>query len=391
MANQIPINPSVLVWARETAGFSLNEIVKVKQLANVEKWEKGEESPTYAQLEKLAEKYHRPIAVFFFPKPPAEEAIEKSLRALSDQGLATVTPGVRFLFRKAKAFQLSLKELFDGQYELQERKLFWMKALGEAPIPEITKQVRERINVSIGEQESWRDSDEALRNWRDLLADNGIFVFKDAFKNPNISGFCIYDDLFPVIYVNNSHSKNRQIFTIFHEVAHLIFKQSYLDIFNKEFWELELKNPNHEEVKCNAFAAEFLFPISDFQARIEGIDINDDRNINELANTYHVSREVILRRLLDQDVIAQNLYGEKLEEWHSNSEVSKTEQKKGGGNFYNTKAVYLGNAYISLVLSNYYQGRIDVEQASEYLDIKSKSFAGIEESFLKQGGSSVRV
>ena len=391
MANQIPINPSVLVWARETAGFSLNEIVKVKQLANVEKWEKGEESPTYAQLEKLAEKYHRPIAVFFFPKPPSEEAIEKSLRALSDQGLATVTPGVRFLFRKAKAFQLSLKELFEGQYELQERKLFWMKALGEAPIPEITKQVRERINVSIGEQESWRDSDEALRNWRDLLADNGIFVFKDAFKNPNISGFCIYDDLFPVIYVNNSHSKNRQIFTIFHEVAHLIFKQSYLDIFNKEFWELELKNPNHEEVKCNAFAAEFLVPISDFQARIEGIDINDDRNINELANTYHVSREVILRRLLDQDVIAQNLYGEKLEEWHSKSEVSKTEQKKGGGNFYNTKAVYLGNAYISLVLSNYYQGRIDVEQASEYLDIKSKSFAGIEESFLKQGGSSVRV
>ena len=233
MANQIPINPSVLVWARETAGFSLNEIVKVKQLANVEKWEKGEESPTYAQLEKLAEKYHRPIAVFFFPKPPSEEAIEKSLRALSDQGLATVTPGVRFLFRKAKAFQLSLKELFEGQYELQERKLFWMKALGEAPIPEITKQVRERINVSIGEQESWRDSDEALRNWRDLLADNGIFVFKDAFKNPNISGFCIYDDLFPVIYVNNSHSKNRQIFTIFHEVAHLIFKQSYLDIFKR--------------------------------------------------------------------------------------------------------------------------------------------------------------
>jgi Zn-dependent peptidase ImmA (M78 family) len=171
----------------------------------------------------------------------------------------------------------------------------------------------------------------------------------------------------------------------------LIFKQSYLDIFNEEFWELELKNPNHEEVKCNAFAAEFLVPISDFQVRIEGIDINDDRNIYELANAYHVSREVILRRLLDQDLIAQNSYSEKLEEWHRTSEVSKTEQKKGGGNYYNTKAVYLGNAYISLVLSNYYQGRIDVEQASEYLDIKSKYFAGIEEGFLKQGGSHVRI
>ena len=391
VANKIPINPSVLAWARETSGFALNEMAKVKQFANLEKWETGEESPTYSQLEKLAEKYHRPIAIFFFPNPPQEETIERSLRALSEEDLATVTPIVRFLFRKAKAFQLSLKELFEDRYDLQERKLFWMKALSDAPIPEITKQVRERINVSVGEQESWKDSDEALRNWRDLLAENGIYVFKDAFKNPNISGFCIYDELFPVIYVNNSHSKNRQIFTIFHEVAHLIFKQSYLDIFNEDFWELELKNPNHEEVKCNAFAAEFLVPSSDFQVRIEGIDTNDDRNIYELANTYHVSREVILRRLLDQNLIAQNSYGEKIEEWHKTSEVSNTDQKKGGGNYYNTKAVYLGNAYISLVLGKYYQGRIDVEQASEYLDIKSKSFAGIEEGFLKQRGSNVRI
>lgn len=384
-ANKIPINPSVLVWARETSGFDLNEIAKVKSFANLDKWEKGQENPTYSQLEKLAEKYHRPIAIFFFPNPPKEEDIEKSLRALSEEDLATVTPVVRFLFRKAKAFQLSLKELFEGQHELQEQKLFWMKKLREAPISEMTKKVRERINVSVEEQESWKDSNEALQNWRDLLAKNGIFVFKDAFKNPNVSGFCIYDELFPVIYVNNSHSKNRQIFTIFHEVAHLIFKQSYLDILGENFLDLELKDPNHEEVKCNAFAAEFLVPISDFQARVKGIDINDDNDINKLAHTYHVSREVILRRLLDRDLIAQNLYGEKLEEWHRRSEILQTEQKtnKGGGNYYNTKAAYLGNSYISLVLSNYYQGRIDAEQASEYLDIKSKSFAGMEESFLK--------
>lgn len=384
MVNYIPINPSVLIWARETSGFALNEITKSRQFANLEKWEAGEESPTYSQLEKLSEKYHRPIAVFFFPSPPQEEAIEKSLRALSEEDLATITPVVRFLFRKAKAFQLSLRELFEGQYDLQMRKLDWMKTLSNSPIHETTKQVRERMNVSIGEQESWKDSDEALRNWRNLLAENGIFVFKDAFKNPNISGFCIYDELFPVIYVNNSHSKNRQIFTIFHEVAHLIFKQSYLDILDEGSWNLEFENPDHEEVKCNAFAAEFLVPVSDFKARTEGMDINDDENIYNLARSYHVSREVILRRLLDQSLIAQNSYGKKIEEWNKTSETSKKQQKKGGGNYYSTKAAYLGNAYISLVLSNYYQGRIDVERASEYLDIKSKSFAGIEESFLKQ-------
>jgi Zn-dependent peptidase ImmA (M78 family) len=386
VSNHIPINPSVLIWARETSGFNLSEIVKVKQFTNLGKWETGRESPTYAQLEKLAEKYHRPIAIFFFPSPPKEEAIERSLRALSEKDLETVTPVVRFLFRKAKAFQLSLKELLEDQYDLQERKLDWMRTLSDAPIHEITKQVRKRINVSIEEQESWKDSDEALRNWRDLLAENGIFVFKDAFKNPSISGFCIYDELFPVIYVNNSHSKNRQIFTIFHEVAHLIFKQSYLDIFTQDFWDFEFNNPNHEEVKCNNFAAEFLVPISDFNMRMKSVDINDEGKIHELANAYHVSREVILRRLLDQSLISQSSYSKKIEEWYKTSETSNRSSKKGGGNYYNTKAVYLGNAYISLVLRKYYQGRIDVDQASEYLDIKAKSFTGIEEGFLKQGG-----
>ena len=194
MANRIPITPSVLVWARETAGFTLSEVAKVKQFSKLEKWELGEENPTYSQLEKLAQKYHRPIAIFFFPNPPKEEAIEKSLRALSEEDLATVTPVIRFLFRKAKAFQLSLTELFEGQYAIQEQKLAWMKTLTNASVDEITLQIRKKLNVSIEEQESWKDSNEALRNWREILAENGIFIFKDAFKNANISGFCIYDE-----------------------------------------------------------------------------------------------------------------------------------------------------------------------------------------------------
>lgn len=374
-----------MIWARENSGFSLSDVTKTKQFAKLEKWEIGEESPTYSQLEKLADKYHRPIAIFFFPQPPQEEEIEKSLRALSEENLTTITPVIRFLFRKAKSFQLSLRELFEGQYSLQDQKLAWIKELRNAPIHEITNRVRAKINVPIGEQESWQDSTEALQRWRSLLADNGIFVFKDAFKNPNVSGFCIYDELFPIIYINNSHSKNRQIFTIFHEVAHLIFKQSYLDIFNEDFWDLEFKNPNHEEVKCNAFAAEFLVPSFDFKARIKGLDFNDESTIHKLADTYHVSREVILRRLLEQNLIAQTTYTEQVEEWHDTSNNSGKGQQKGGGNYYNTKATYLGNAYISLVLENYYRGQINVEKASEYLDIQPKSFAGIEENFLKQG------
>ena len=386
MASRIPINPSVLRWARETHGFTLSEVANSKQFSNLAKWESGEESPTYSQLEKLAEKYHRPIAIFFFPKPPQENTIERSLRALSEEDLALVSPTVRFLFRKAKAFQLSLEDLFEDQYDSQVQKLSWMKNLSDFSIREITQKFRKKVNISIDEQESWKDSNSALQNWRRVLSENGIFVFKDAFKSQNISGFCIYDELFPVIYINNSHSKNRQIFTVFHEVAHLIFKQSYLDIFSDPIWNLENEISTSEEARCDAFAAEFLVPSIDFERRIQNLDIDDEKTIYNLSRVYHVSREVILRRLLDQNLIAQNLYRQKMAEWSKLSDTSGGRKKKGGGDYYKTKAAYLGDAYISLVLKNYYRGRIDVGQASQYLDIQPKSFSGIEEEFLKQGG-----
>lgn len=387
MANRIPINPSVLTWARKTSGFEVSEVSKNKQLRNLQEWEAGKEYPTYSQLEKLAEKYHRPIAVFFFPNPPEEEPIEKSLRSISEEDLANFNPIIRFLFRKAKAFQISLKELFEEQYSVQKQKIAWLKVLKDASLSEISTQVRQKLNISVEEQESWKDSNEALKNWRKLLAENGIFVFKDAFKSDEVSGFCIYDDLFPIIYLNNSHSKNRQIFTIFHELFHLILKQSYLDIFNEKFWNLELENPNHEEVKCNAFAAEFLVPNIDFKSKIEGIDFNDETSMYDLANSYKVSREVILRKLLDQGYLDQKSYSNRIEKWYKSSEFYyKKKKEKGSGNYYNTKAAYLGSPYISVVLEKYYQGRIDLEQASNYLDIKPKSFATLEDNFLKQGG-----
>ena len=70
------INPKILVWARERAGYSIEEIaLKLKRKSTIEisNWESGKSVPTYAQLEKLAYTYYkRPLAIFFLPSPPPE-------------------------------------------------------------------------------------------------------------------------------------------------------------------------------------------------------------------------------------------------------------------------------------------------------------------------------
>ncbi|CAN5781353.1 hypothetical protein BH20ACI3_BH20ACI3_16560 [soil metagenome] len=62
------IQTSVLRWARESQGYSVEEVSSrlKRNPAEIAAWEAGEASPTYVQLETLAYKvYKRPLTVFF--------------------------------------------------------------------------------------------------------------------------------------------------------------------------------------------------------------------------------------------------------------------------------------------------------------------------------------
>jgi len=84
---EIPVNGDVLRWARETAGLSIDDVIeklhrKTITYETVLAWEAEIESPTFAQLERLAyEVYKRPLALFFFPEPPEEATPKQSFRS----------------------------------------------------------------------------------------------------------------------------------------------------------------------------------------------------------------------------------------------------------------------------------------------------------------------
>ncbi|MBS0236131.1 MAG: XRE family transcriptional regulator [Proteobacteria bacterium] len=388
----MPINPEVLRWARESIGYSLEEVSRKQGLKKFGEWERGEVYPTYAQLEKISVALRRPIAVFFFPAPPKEATVEKALRSISPDDVHNLSPAVRLLFRKAQAFQVSLRELHAREEMLQTRRIAWLNRLQGADMARVAHMVREVLGVSLEAQHSWPTSEVALKEWRAALAQHGVYVFKEAFRDDKISGFCIYDDLYPIIFINNSMESNRQIFTIFHELAHLLFKDSYLDIFDQRFWDIDYEQSSHTEAKCNEFAGEFLVPKQAFSQTINAGEI-DDATLVKLSLQYKVSKEVILRRFLTWKLIDRVFYTKKLSEWRdvcaSKQYKERKTSNKAKGNYYNSKMSYLGDAYLALVLREYHQGKIDLEEASAHLDIKSKAFAVVEEKFLNRKGHDV--
>lgn len=386
MKTTIPVNPDMLRWARETAGLEVEDVASKfkKDVSEILFWESGEGSPTYVQLERLAyEIYKRPLALFFFPEPPQEDSPKQSFRTLPEQEILKLPSRLLFLVRQARAMQINLAELNDNVNPAPYRIVRDLRFRPNILVAEMASNVRKYLNIDFNTQFSWKNVGIAFKNWRDILEEHGVFVFKEAFKNNAFSGFCLYDKQFPVIYVNNSISDSRQIFTLFHELAHLLFGTGGVDTRIEDYIQFLQGNNKAIEVLCNRFGGEFLVPDSDFNQRIIGVSVNDD-SIRHLANQYCVSREVVLRKFLDRNIVGQDYYNTKVEQWAKEAKKSG----EGGGNYYLTKGVYLGERYIEKAFNKYYQRSISIEQLAEYLSVKIKNINGMESLLFHKGTES---
>ena len=115
MSERMPITPEVVTWARERAGFKLDDLSKKPDFRKIGEWESGELGPTYRQLEKLADTFKVPLVAFFLPEPPNVEPIEGTFRTLGSEQFNEIPPPVRLLLHKARGFQIGLAELNDGR------------------------------------------------------------------------------------------------------------------------------------------------------------------------------------------------------------------------------------------------------------------------------------
>ena len=375
------INPDIIKWARERSGYTLQEVAKSfnRNVVTISDWESGAAAPTYIQLEKLADKYKRPIAMFFFPEPPQEPDFVNQL-ALRSTEIEELDPGIRILLRRARARQLSLMELNMGVNPVETKIFQDLHPQLSDSATELAQQTRIYLGISVETQASWNGTREALENWREQVEEKGIFVFKEAFRDNSVDGFCLVHEQFPVIYLNNSRSSARQIFSLFHELAYLLLGENGIT---------RGINPVGEPIEgfCNQFAAEFLMPPSDLEPRLN-YPVYDDAAVEELASYYKVSRRVVLLRLINRDVLMQNSYRRRTAQWTEGYE-SRLEGRAGGespgeGSDYHTQAVYLGYRFMELAFSRYHQGHCSIEELADHLNIKVKNLSGLEDYLLRK-------
>lgn len=367
----LKISNEVLIWAREDSKKSVEEVAKkigVKSEKILE-WEAGTTQPTYNQLENLAYKaYNRPIAFFFRKDPPQKTMYEKDFRSFKVQELESFSSELFLSIREVKYIQLKLEEII-GQDYIQ--KFIDFVPSNDPKLSAIN--FRKFIGFDLDRQKSWGNK-ESFNRFKEIIEELGIFIFQLNFPISDARGFSIYGK-YPIIALNQNDSANGRIFTIFHELFHILLKSG--NIFSDSFPAYSLSI----ERLCNSFAAEFLVPENDFLKYIRNlhsVEFHDEECLEYFSKIYKVSKEVILRRFIDLGFVSWDIYFTKKSEWAKEWEVEKEDRIKKRKENNQTfkisqaqKAVWeRGKPLIKNLLASYENGIIPLSSIPEYLGIK---------------------
>ena len=370
------VNGQIIRWARELYNIAPEEMSKKLHIdiSRYLDWESGKEYPTYAQLKKISEILKKPSAIFFFPEPPQYSVKKGDMRTLPDIVVKGFSKNVIMQFERARSYQLDLEELYGVRPSFFTRRELLPDNIGD-----LCQFLRKRLDFSVTAQKAVRDASAVFEIFRDKLYDIGVYVFKDAFQDNNISGICVNDDYYPVIIINNSMSFPRQNFTLFHEFYHLVLNTNGAEIVKDDYYAALNDRQTEEEKMCDRFSNSFLMPLDDFADELRKRGEISEELISELSTIYSVSKEAIMYKLNEMGKISKREYAKYKNTFYGDLLRGGTTGRAGNrGNYYSTKLTYLGKRYTREVLNRYYTKMIDIFKASELLRCKVDQVDAIE-------------
>jgi len=379
MSNQtaIAINPSLLAWARVESGYDVDYVAKRLQVREerVAEWEKGERQPTLRQVESLARFFHRPLSVFFMPRPPQLPPLAAEYRRLPDVEPGHESPELRLALRQMLMRRENMLNLMG---ELGESiPEFSLRAhLRESPA-EVGQRLRKATRVTVETQLGWANEWEAWREWRASCDTLGVLVFqfiKVSLKE--VRGLALLRTPMPVAGINGKEMPEAKAFTLFHEIVHLMLAAG-----KEEESAAREKRRGEEWLAVERFAevaaSHTLVPDDALGDLIGRLGMQratwDIDGVRRVAKQFRLTPLAMATRLRESGYINWTQYNAWREQWQAY--VATLPPRRGGFATPAQKAVNrAGQPFARLVLEALSSNRITPVDASRYLDLKFEHF-----------------
>lgn len=386
------LNPKILEWARETAGFSLSEaahklaINQARGLSGEQRLlaiEAGEVKPSRSQLVRMSKHYRRPLLTFYMLSPPVAGERGQDFRTLPLEYSRSQKALVDALIREVKARQDIASSLVREEEETTPISFVGSMTIRSGP-KTVLESIKTTLNLDLAQYRLRANNNTNLTGFKYLrrqVEKAGIFVslvgnlgsHNTTLDVETFRGIALADKFAPFIVINDQDSKKAWSFTLLHELCHIWLGQTGIS---------SQKTTGELEVFCNAVAGEFFIPeIETIEfVGLKSLSFDElQRQISLIADAKNVSSSMVAYRLLNLGVIEQsnwNILSRLFQSsWRANKQSLKdaNKEKEGGPNYYVVKRHKIGEGLVSLARRNLAEGNISPTRASSLLGVKPTS------------------
>jgi Zn-dependent peptidase ImmA (M78 family) len=182
----------------------------------------------------------------------------------------------------------------------------------------------------------------------------------------------------PIVLVNAADSVRGRIFSLAHELGHLLLHQQQVCDPAAEL-RLRADGPD-AEVWCNAFAGSLLVPAEMLKREHKPTASStvDWEEARRLADRFKVSQEVVLRRLVTMGRLSSPAYSDARQRLLQ-AEIPKEKKKSRGGPKPEVKALSnLGLPFVRRILGALHRRDITLSDVADYFEVKVKHVGAIE-------------
>lgn len=390
------VEPALLRWA-ESCGSKDAQALREK-FTHWDSWTSGKDTPSLAQVEKIASFTHIPFGILMLSKPPQIELPIKDFRSGRDNHRRNGdTPASRELLDVIMQMQRRQNWYLDylSAVGANEPLDFVGSARGASPL-NAAANIRNLLGYEVADRASFKTNTDA-RNYlmRAFEAAGGLVVVSSMVGNnthrkldhTEFRGFTLHSKLAPLVFVNSSEeSVNAQIFSLLHELAHTWRGESGISLgadASRPDQDPHLMKPltgtlqTNPEIErwCDLVAAEVVVPEADLRKRFTAGFSNLTSELERLSRIYWCSTLVVLIRLRQIGLIpwegfAQNYDSEleRLKEFEVRNNISGS-----GGNFYANQRFRIGESLSRAVIRDLRRGRTTPAQALRILNFSSMS------------------
>ena len=381
------VKKEILVWARETAGFTLEEAAKKLSISDIQTSSAVDRLKEYestgeisrALLVKMSRTYRRPLLTFYMSAPPRKGNRGQDFRTLPNDYSTSENAFLDVLIRKVMARQSIVHSVLEEDEEVKP-----LSFIGSSKISDGVQAVRDSIRSKLQIEEvdfySQPSPDDAFALLRETAEAEGIFVlligdlgnYRTKMEPEIFRGFALSDSIAPFIVINDRDSHSAWSFTLLHEITHLWLGQTGV---SNSFATKKI------EQFCNDVAGEFL--LSGDQLDLLNVDEStplDDAidEITEFAIDRNLSSSMVAYKLLRSGRIQEqtwsNLSSAFRELWLENRfkkhEASKS--KPAAVDYYLVRKHRVGKALIQLVDRMMLEGSLSTSKAGTVLGVKRK-------------------